>query len=76
MTIIADLHIHGKYSRATSKDLTLPKLEKYAKIKGVSLLGTGDFTHPQWIEHLKESLIRKENEIYYTKTNFYIERFL
>ena len=70
MTIIADLHIHGKYSRATSKDLTLPKLEKYAKIKGVSLLGTGDFTHPQWIEHLKESLIRKENEIYYTKTNF------
>jgi len=70
MTIIADLHIHGKYSRATSKDLTLPKLEKYAKIKGVSLLGTGDFTHPQWKEHLKESLIRKENEIYYTKTNF------
>lgn len=70
MTIIVDLHIHGKYSRATSKDLTLPNLEKYARIKGVTLLGTGDFTHPKWIEHLKESLVREENGIYYTNTNF------
>ena len=48
MEIIADLHIHSKYSRATSKDLTLENLERYAKVKGISLIGTGDFQHPKW----------------------------
>jgi uncharacterized protein (TIGR00375 family) len=52
--IIADLHIHSKYSRATSKDLDFANLVKYAKIKGVGLLGTGDFTHPKWIEEIKK----------------------
>ena len=56
MTIIADLHIHGKYSQATSKDLIISNLEKYAKMKGVTLLGTGDFTHPKWIEEIKSNL--------------------
>lgn len=56
MRIIADLHIHSKYARATSKDLSLENLEKYAKIKGVSLLGTGDFTHPEWIKEIKGKL--------------------
>ena len=49
MKIISDLHIHGRYSRATSKELTIPNLEKYAHIKGVTLMGTGDFTHPNGI---------------------------
>ncbi len=56
MKYIADLHIHSKYARATSKDLSLENLEKYAKIKGVNLLGTGDFTHPEWIKEIKAKL--------------------
>ncbi|MDO8642653.1 MAG: endonuclease Q family protein [Candidatus Woesearchaeota archaeon] len=53
---IIDLHIHSKHSRACSTDLDLKNLEKYARIKGVDLLGTGDFTHPKWIEEIKTSL--------------------
>ncbi|MBI2137906.1 DNA helicase UvrD, partial [Candidatus Woesearchaeota archaeon] len=56
MKYIADLHIHSKYAQATSKDLDLENLEKWAKIKGVSLLGTGDFTHPTWIQEIKSKL--------------------
>jgi len=56
MEIIADLHIHSSHSRATGKELNLVNLEKWAKIKGVGLLGTGDFTHPKWIEEIKNSL--------------------
>ncbi len=69
MKIIADLHIHGKYSRGCSKDLDLPNLEKWAKIKGVTLLGTGDFTHPLWYKHICENL-KEENGILKSKTNF------
>jgi len=53
MKIISDLHIHSRFSRATSNTLNIPNLEKYAKIKGLNLLGTGDFTHPEWIKELK-----------------------
>ncbi|MBW2991764.1 hypothetical protein KY345_00920 [Candidatus Woesearchaeota archaeon] len=69
MKLFADLHIHGKYSQATSKDLTVPNLEKWAKVKGINLLGTGDFTHPKWIQHIKEEL-KEEDGILKTKTNF------
>ncbi|MEA3430811.1 MAG: endonuclease Q family protein [Nanoarchaeota archaeon] len=68
--IIADLHIHGRHSQATSKDINIPNLEKWANIKGVDLLGTGDFTHPKWIEHLKEELTDDGSGILRTKTNF------
>jgi len=68
MEIISDLHIHSKYARGCSKDLTIPTLEKYAKIKGLNLLGTGDFTHPEWIRHLKENLSETSEGIYSTKT--------
>lgn len=70
MKFFADLHIHGKYSRATSKDLTIPNLEKYANIKGINLIGSGDFTHPKWIEHLRENLVEEREGIYYTKTGY------
>ena len=53
MKIVADFHIHSKYSRATSNQLDLDELSKWAKIKGVGLLGTGDFTHPLWLQELK-----------------------
>lgn len=56
MRFVADLHIHSKYSRATSRDMDVENLDKWAKIKGVKVLGTGDFTHPLWLKELKEKL--------------------
>src|SRR4051794_9544562 len=53
---VADLHIHSKYSRACSRDLDLPNLAWWARRKGITLLGTGDFTHPGWYDHLRENL--------------------
>ncbi|MEV7621645.1 UvrD-helicase domain-containing protein [Actinoplanes sp. NPDC089786] len=53
---VADLHIHSRFSRACSRDLTLPNLAWWARRKGIALLGTGDFTHPAWLDHLKENL--------------------
>lgn len=61
---IADLHIHSKYSRATSKDMDLASLAKWAKIKGMSLLGTGDFTHPLWLAELKDKLKETDKGVY------------
>jgi uncharacterized protein (TIGR00375 family) len=60
MKFIADFHIHSKYSRATSKDMDLPNLDKWAKIKGIKILGTGDFTHPEWLKSLEDSLTEAE----------------
>jgi uncharacterized protein (TIGR00375 family) len=56
MKFIADFHLHSKYSRATSPRMDLENLDKWAKIKGVKVLGTGDFTHPEWFKALKEKL--------------------
>lgn len=56
MSFIADFHIHSKYSRATSKDMDLPELARWAGIKGISMLGTGDFTHPLWLAGLKSKM--------------------
>ena len=56
MKFIADLHIHSKYSRATSRDMDVDHLNKWAKIKGIKVLGTGDFTHHLWLKELKEKL--------------------
>jgi len=53
---IADLHIHSKYSRATSSKMNLEELSKGAKTKGIDILGTGDFLHPLWVRELKEKL--------------------
>ena len=56
MKIIADFHIHSKYSRATSRDMDVATLARYAEMKGIHLLGTGDFTHPQYFAELKGAL--------------------
>jgi len=56
MRFIADFHIHSKYSRATSKQMEVPQLAKWAKLKGITLLGTGDFTHHLWLQELKRHL--------------------
>ncbi len=56
MRIIADLHIHGRYSRATSERMSIEEIAHYAKIKGLNLVGTGDFTHPGWLREIRETL--------------------
>ncbi|WP_158842482.1 UvrD-helicase domain-containing protein [Saccharothrix deserti] len=57
MRFVADLHIHSKYSRACSRDCDLEHLTWWARRKGISLVGTGDFTHPAWYDHLTENLV-------------------
>lgn len=56
MMYIADLHIHSRYSRATSRDCTPEYLDLWARRKGISIVGTGDFTHPAWRKELEEKL--------------------
>lgn len=63
-SFVADLHIHSRYSRACSRDLNMSNLAWWARRKGVSLLGTGDFTHPAWFDHLRESLHPAEPGLY------------
>jgi len=63
--MIADLHIHSRFSRACSKSITIPELVKWAKIKGLNLLGTGDFTHPIWIQEIRDLLVEKKGFYYY-----------
>lgn len=61
MYYYTDLHIHSKYSRATSRSLTLEELAIWAKKKGLSLIGTGDFTHPAWFAEIKEKLVQYDD---------------
>ena len=57
MFFYSDLHIHSKYSRATSRDCNLEQLAFWAKKKGLSVIATGDFTHPAWFSEIKEKLV-------------------
>mgnify|MGYP001565261553 CR=1 FL=1 len=70
MEIISDLQIHSKYSYATSKDISFKNLEKYARIKGLHLLGTGDFQHPLQFEAINKELKEDENGILWSNTGF------
>jgi len=54
--IIADLHIHSRYSRACSQELLPVRIDEYCRLKGVNLVSTGDFTHPAWLNELKDNL--------------------
>jgi len=56
MKFIADFHIHSKYSRAVSPLMNLANLDNWAGIKGIKVMGTGDFTHPKWFEEIKTEL--------------------
>ena len=68
---ICDFHIHSKYSRATSKDMDIKNISKWAKIKGISLMGSGDFTHFLWLEELKRILRPEGNGLFsYDETLF------
>ena len=59
-TFRADLHIHSRFSRATSSRLTIPHLAAWAGVKGIDVLATGDFTHPEWRAELREALTEDE----------------
>ena len=70
---IADLHIHSRYSRATSKDCTPEHLDLWARRKGIQIVGTGDFTHPAWREELQEKLEPAEDGLYVLKKEYRIQ---
>ena len=60
MAFYADLHVHSKYSRATSRNCDLEHLALWARKKGITVVGTGDFTHPAWLAELKDKLVPAE----------------
>lgn len=74
MRFFADLHIHSRYSRATSRDMSLESLWKWAQLKGISVIGTGDFTHPKWLDELKVKLDTNSNNIFKLKESYCVEQ--
>ena len=76
MRFIADFHIHSKYSRATSKDMEVETLARWAKKKGISLLGTGDFTHPTYFAELRSKLVPTGNGLFELKNGEKDVRFI
>ncbi|MEK7089975.1 MAG: endonuclease Q family protein [Patescibacteria group bacterium] len=67
MRIVADLHIHSPYARAVSKEMTLENLDYWAGLKGINVMGTGDFTHPAWVKEIRSKLEPAENGLYRLK---------
>ena len=67
MAFYADLHIHSKYSRATSKSCDLENLAFWARKKGIAVVGTGDFTHPAWRAELRDKLVPAEAGLFRLK---------
>lgn len=70
MEIILDVHIHSQYSRATSRQMNAMDLYRWAKIKGISVMGTGDFTHPKYFAELQEQLEPAEDGLYKLKKKY------
>ncbi len=69
MEVIADLHLHSKYSRAVSQNMTLPVMTDFARKKGIKLLTTSDWTHPLWMREIKTNLVEETNEGVYSLKN-------
>jgi DNA helicase-2/ATP-dependent DNA helicase PcrA len=76
MRFITDFHLHSKYSRATSPQMDLENLDRWAKTKGIKILGTGDFTHPEWFKGLKEKLEPAEPGLFKLKNSDSGTRFI
>ncbi|MFC1526056.1 UvrD-helicase domain-containing protein [Candidatus Latescibacterota bacterium] len=70
MRFVADVHVHSRYSRATSRDLNPENLHRWASLKGVQVVGTGDFTHPEWVVELEEKLQSAEEGLFELKASF------
>jgi len=62
--IVCDLHLHSKYSRAVSPQMVVSEMARWAKLKGIDILGTGDFTHPLWLREIKGNLKESEEGLY------------
>lgn len=69
MKFVADLHLHSRYSRAVSQQMTLPNMANWAKLKGINVLATGDFTHPFWFDALKTNLEDVGNGLFRIKNS-------
>lgn len=69
MKYVADLHLHSKYSRAVSQQMTLPVMSQWAKKKGLNILATGDWTHPLWFRHITDLLEEKKEGLFGLKEN-------
>ncbi|MBI2475552.1 DNA helicase UvrD [Candidatus Uhrbacteria bacterium] len=65
MRYIVDWHIHSKYSRACSKQLELPTIAQWCERKGINIVTTGDWTHPEWFKHIEESLVEDRQGVYH-----------
>jgi DNA helicase II / ATP-dependent DNA helicase PcrA len=65
--LIVDLHIHSHYSRATSKSCNFEGLYKWGKLKGITIIGTGDFTHPEWFAEMRSKLEPAEQGLFKLK---------
>lgn len=69
MRVIADLHIHSRYSRATSERMSIEEIARFGKVKGLTIVGTGDFTHPKWFEELSQALVSEPETGLYKLAN-------
>ncbi|MCG3206679.1 MAG: ATP-dependent DNA helicase Rep [Anaerolineae bacterium] len=69
MKIVADLHIHSHYSRATSKNLNFEQLSRWAQLKGVHVVGTGDIAHPGWLQEMRDKLTPAEDGLFKLKAD-------
>jgi len=76
MRVIADIHLHSKYSRACSKQLDLEHNAEWATLKGINLLGTADFTHPQWLKELRSKLEPENQGLFRLKNSSVPVRFM
>ncbi len=70
MQFAADFHIHSPYSRATSPDMEIETLNRYAQIKGITVIGTGDFTHPAWLANIQKKLEPAEHGLFKLKAEY------
>ena len=70
MKFVADLHIHSHFSRATSKNLNFEHLTKWAQLKGVHVVGTGDIAHPGWLQEMKQKLEPAEEGLFRLKDDY------
>ena len=69
MRVIADLHMHSRFSRATSAKMNVKEIARFARIKGLDVVGTGDFTHPRWFKELTQDLVKIEGTGLYKTAN-------
>ena len=69
MRVIADLHIHSRYSRATSAKMNVKEIARFARIKGLNLVGTGDFSHPRWLKELTQDLTEVKSTSLYKSSS-------